>query len=196
MRAVPRLVSLVLIASGLAACQSTMAPQSAVPGGAVPASLPPAAAEPGSSNLRAQVAARIVKQYMTDAAGPAEVEPISADTFYVRFPVREEKARGYDFGNVMPLINRNEPKRRCITASLEGSIFSKEKRVLIKTRLTDDRTTCSSGPWQPYPELERMVDTICACLARKQDTCELSVEAASKAPDPKVAETKPARGQR
>lgn len=192
MRAVPRLVSLALVASGLAACQSTMVPPSAVPGATAPASLPPATADQAPLNLRAQVAARIVKEYMTDAAGPAEIEPISANNVYIRFPVRDEKVRGYDFGSVVSLMNPNEPKRRCITASMEGSFFSDKKRVLIQTSKIDQRTTCSSGPWQPYPELERMVDTIRACLAHKQDTCELSVEPV----EAKVAETKPARGKR
>lgn len=192
MRAVPRLVSLALIASGLAACQSTMAPQSAVPGGAVPASLPPAADPLVPPNFRQQVAVRVVQQYMTDADGPAEIAPTSAGSFQLRFPVREDKARGIYFIRL-----GDGPRRRCIDASVERSFFSDKKSIVLKTRKLDEWTTCGSGPWEPFPELEQVVATIRTCVARGEQTCEISV----KVPDPKsaeakVAETKPARGQR
>ncbi len=200
MRAVPRLVSLALVASGLAACQSTMVPPSAVPGGAVPASLPPAVSALLPSNYREQVAAHVVHQYMTDAEGPAEVTPISAGgnwkpeagSFQVRFPVREEKAQGVYFVRL-----GDGPRRRCITASVDHSFFSDKKSIVLKTRKIDEWTTCGDGPWEPFPELERMVAAVRACLGRGEKTCELSVKAPeSKTTEAKVAETKPARGRR
>lgn len=193
MRAVPRLISLALVASGLAACQSTMVPQSAVPGSAVAASLPPAASQqPAASplvppNFREQVAAHVVQQYMTDAEGPAEIAQTSPGFFQVRFPVREEKTQGVYF-----IRMGDGPRRRCIDASVERSFFSDKKSIVLKTEKIDYWTTCGDGPWEPYPELERMVATVRACLGRGEKTCELSV----KAQEPKTTEAKPAGGKR